>query len=176
MWQAAQQSSSTFQQRRNTFIILLWLCFPPGWKKKTSWKLKSDIPKFSSVCLSCFCPVDPRPPTPNPSESAWFTYTRLSSKSDIQDQSGHPREPQPAERLSEPPFATLIFKPLLHCQLTSPSNGTGRYETELFLPSRFPPLHQFTLWGTIHRHPPCARQLQTLAQWITFPDFSETRL
>ncbi|CAB1435560.1 unnamed protein product [Pleuronectes platessa] len=63
---------------------------------------------------------------PSPSESAWFTYTRLSSKSDIQDQSGHPREPQPAERLSEPPSATLIFKPLLRCQLTSPSNGTGR--------------------------------------------------
>lgn len=108
---------------------------------------------------------------PSPSESAWFTYTRLSSKSDIQDQSGHPREPQPVERLSEPPFATLIFKPLLHCQLTSPSNRTGRLKTELFPPWRFSPLHQLTLWGTIHRHPPCARQLQTLAKWIAFPDW-----
>jgi len=60
--------------------------------------------------------------------SGCFTYTRLSSKSDIQDQSGHPGELQPAERLSEPPFTPLIFKLLLCCQLASPSNGTGERE------------------------------------------------
>lgn len=36
--------------------------------------------------------------------SGGFTYTRLSSKSDIQDQSGHPEEPRPTERLSDPPL------------------------------------------------------------------------